>query len=62
MDRGVLSEANIRFLKEDNRRHIIGTPKSMLKQFECDLLKEDWGTVRDGAEHVNNFEKTTYRI
>lgn len=50
MDRGMLSEANIRFLKEDNRRYLIGTPKSMLKQFERDLLKENWGTVRDEVE------------
>jgi transposase len=50
MDRGMLSEANIRFLKQENRRYIIGTPKSMLQQFERDLLKEDWRTVRDGVE------------
>ncbi len=33
MDRGMLSQANIRFLQEGGRRYIIGTPKSMLKKF-----------------------------
>jgi len=50
MDRGMLSEANIRFLKEGNRRYIIGTPKSMLKQFEQQLLEETWEHVREGVE------------
>lgn len=50
MDRGMLSEANIRFLKEGDRRYIIGTPKSMLKQFEQQLLEETWEHVREGVE------------
>jgi len=50
MDRGMLSEANIKFLKDGVRRYIIGTPKSMLKQFERQLLEESWDHVRDGVE------------
>jgi transposase len=50
MDRGMLSEANIKFLKEGDRRYIIGTPKSMLKQFERQLLEESWDHVRQGVE------------
>ena len=50
MDRGMLSEANIKFLKEGGRRYIIGTPKSMLKQFERELLEESWDHVREGVE------------
>ena len=50
MDRGMLSEANIKFLKEGDRRYIIGTPKSMLKQFERQLLEESWDHVREGVE------------
>jgi len=50
MDRGMVSEENIAFLKEDDRRYIVGTPKSMLKKFEQELLKEDWHTIRDGLE------------
>lgn len=50
MDRGLVSEANIEFLREDKRRYIVGTPKSLLKKFEQELLKEDWHTIRDGIE------------
>lgn len=50
MDRGMLSEANIKFLKDGGRRYIIGTPKSMLKQFERELLEESWDHVREGVE------------
>jgi transposase len=50
MDRGMLSKANIKFLKDGGRRYIIGTPKSMLKQFERQLLEESWDQVREGVE------------
>lgn len=50
MDRGMVSEARIKFLREGGRRYIIGTPKSMLKKFEHEILKEDWHSLRDGLE------------
>jgi len=50
MDRGMVSEDNIEFLREGGRRYIVGTPKSMLKKFEAELLKDDWNTIRDGLE------------
>lgn len=50
MDRGMVSEDNIDFLREENRRYIVGTPKSMLKKFEAELLKDDWNSIRDGIE------------
>jgi transposase len=50
MDRGMVSEGNIDFLQESGRRYIVGTPKSMLKEFEAELLKDDWNTIRDGLE------------
>ena len=37
-------------MREENRRYIIGTNKSLLKKFEQELLKEDWNTIRDGIE------------
>ena len=49
-DRGMVSADNIAFLKQSGRRYIVGTPKSMLKQFERELLSEDWRTIRDGLE------------
>ena len=50
MDRGMLSEANLEFLKQGDRRYLIGTPKSMLKKFEQQLLDQSWETVREGVE------------
>jgi transposase len=50
MDRGMVSEDRIKFLRDGGRRYIIGTPKSMLKKFEHEILKEDWHTLRDGLE------------
>jgi transposase len=50
MDRGMVSEANLAFLREGGRRYIVGTPKSLLKKFEQQLLAEDWHKIRDGLE------------
>jgi hypothetical protein len=49
-DRGMVSANNIAFLKQSGRRYIVGTPKSMLKQFERELLAEDWRSIREGLE------------
>jgi transposase len=49
-DRGMVSAENISFLKQSGRRYIVGTPKSLLKQFERELLTEDWRTIREGVE------------
>jgi transposase len=50
MDRGMISQENIDFLKEGGRRYIVGTPKGMLRRFEQELLKDDWEVVREGLE------------
>jgi transposase len=50
MDRGMVSEENLQFLRSGGRRYIVGTPKSQLKRFEQQLLAEDWQTVREGLE------------
>ena len=49
-DRGMVSANNIAFLKQSGRCYIVGTPKSMLKQFERELLAADWHAIRDGLE------------
>jgi hypothetical protein len=50
MDRGMISEENIEFLRADGRRYIVGTPKPMLKTFEAELLKSDWRQIQAGVE------------
>jgi len=50
MDRGMISQENIEFLKEGGRRYIVGTPKGMLRKFERELLSQDWQLVHEGLE------------
>ena len=49
-DRGMTSKENIEFLKQDGRKFIIGTAKSELRNFERELLAQDWNVVREGLE------------
>ena len=51
MDRGMVSEANIAFLRERKARYLVGTPKSWLRHHEAALLeKSDWQEVQAGLE------------
>jgi transposase len=50
MDRGMVSEYNLKFLKSGGRRYIVGTPRSQLKRFEGELLTDDWQKVYEGLE------------
>jgi transposase len=50
MDRGMVSEENIKFMKERGARYIVGTPKSMLRKFEQELLTRGWEEVHPGVE------------
>lgn len=50
MDRGMVSEKNLKFLRERNGRYIVGTPKAMLRQFEEYLTRKDWHEVQAGVE------------
>jgi len=51
MDRGMVSEANIAFLRSRKARYLVGTPKSQLRHFEAQMLqKEGWVDVQEGLE------------
>jgi transposase len=50
MDRGMVSQENLEYLRAGGRRYIVGTPKSQLRRFERELLKADWQQVREGLE------------
>lgn len=51
MDRGMVSEANIAFLRARKARYLVGTPKSWLRHHEATLLDQlDWHEVQDGLE------------
>ena len=45
-DRGVVSEENLKKLRERNGTYVVGTPRSRLKDFEAELLHQDWKKVR----------------
>ena len=51
MDRGMVSEENIAFLRQRKALYIVGTPKSELRHFEAALLEqENWTGVQEGLE------------
>jgi transposase len=50
MDRGLVSEKNLAFFRQGERRYLVGTPKSLLKKYEQELLSENWHTIREGIE------------
>ncbi len=51
MDRGMASLENIEWLQEGERKYVVGTPKSELKNWERDLIEKcDWKKIRDGLE------------
>jgi transposase len=50
MDRGMVSEKNLTFLRERKASYVLGTPKSILKQFERQLREGGWTQVRPDVE------------
>jgi len=50
MDRGMASETNFEFLNQEGRRYILGAHRGQLRQYESELLKEDWRVVHCGLE------------
>jgi transposase len=50
MDRGMVSEENLKFLRSRQGQYVVGTPKAMLRQFEEYLTRKDWHEVQEGVE------------
>ena len=51
MDRGMVSEENIEFLRARQACYLVGPPKSQLKHFAAQLLdKANWAEVQEGVE------------
>ena len=50
MDRGMVSEDNLKFLRSRQGQYIVGTPKAMLRQFEEYLTRREWREVQEGVE------------
>ena len=50
LDRGMVSENNLEFMRSSKARYLVGTSKSLLKKFERHLLEQDWEEVQPGVE------------
>jgi transposase len=49
-DRGIVSEENLKAIRKRGGQYLVGTPRSQMKQFEAELLKDDWTQVRPEVE------------
>jgi len=50
MDRGMVSEENLKFLRGRGGKYIVGTPKAQLRRFEQYLVEKDWHEVQAGVQ------------
>jgi len=50
MDRGMVSQDNLRFVRGRGGSYIVGTPRAMLRRFERYLTETDWHEVQEGVE------------
>jgi transposase len=68
LDRGMVSQENIEFLRQRGARYLVGTPKSQLKKFAAQLLEDkDWTEVQAGVEvklvaHPDDPDKEQYLL
>jgi hypothetical protein len=49
-DRGVVSEENLVAIRKRGGQYLVGTARSKLKQFERELLKDDFEKIRPEVE------------
>jgi len=50
MDRGIVSEENLEAIRKRGGQYLVGTPRRQMKQFEAELLQDDWTRVRPDVE------------
>ena len=50
MDRGMVKEENLRFIRERGGQYIVGTPRSHLRRYESDLTEQGWSQVYEDLE------------
>lgn len=49
-DRGIVSEENLASIRRRGGQYLVGTPRSKMKEFESELLKDDFEQVRPEVE------------
>jgi transposase len=50
LDRGMVSEDNLEFMRISGARYLVGTPRSLLKRLEQRLVDQSWEEVKPGVE------------
>jgi hypothetical protein len=51
VDRGMMSEENVSWLREGGRRYVLATSRNELKRWQRSIVEEDgWGTLREKIE------------
>jgi len=51
MDRGMVSQHNLEWLREGGRSYLVGTPRSEMKRWERELIdRGGWEEIREGLE------------
>lgn len=50
LDRGIVSEENLQAIRKRGGQYLVGTPRSQMKQFEEELLRDDGTQVRPDVE------------
>jgi transposase len=48
LDRGMVSEDHLAWLRERGSRYIVGTPKNQLRAYERQLVEGEWNAIREG--------------
>ena len=48
LDRGMVSEDHLAWLRARGSRYIVGTPKNQLRAYERQLLEGEWSAIREG--------------
>jgi transposase len=50
MDRGLVSEENLRAIRKRGGQYLVGTPRRQMKRFAAELLQDNWTQVRSDVE------------
>jgi transposase len=50
LDRGMVSETHLEWLRQRGSRYVVGTPKAQLRAYERQLIDGPWSAIRDGLE------------
>jgi transposase len=50
MDRGMVSEENLEFIRQRGGHYLVGTPRQSLRRFQHHLLDQDWVQVQHGVQ------------